>query len=153
MARRRKRGAELYLPFYLVRYEGELERRYDIYPPSVVSGMGMLAKLKGVFGATKMKCLLQPRSKAITEILNQLLTLIQKNPMLEKEVTEAGIQNSILRTKKLRIGVKKGLEDLKEEKWVTKNEVQAMGELLFMHTPSTYSHKRIKISGVAQTST
>ncbi len=149
MARRRKKRAQAYLPFYFVRYERESDRRYDIYPPSVVSGMGMLAKLKGVFGATKMKYLLQPRSKAITVLLTQLVTLVQKNPMLEKEVTEAGIQNSILRTKELRLGVKRGLKDLKEEKWISKNELQAMGELLFIHTPRSHSHKRIKMKGVA----
>ena len=55
MASRRKTRALVYLPFYFVRYEMESKKRYDIYPPSIVSGMGILAKMKGVFGATKMK--------------------------------------------------------------------------------------------------
>jgi hypothetical protein len=101
--------------------------------------MGIFAKLKGVFGATKMKCFLQPRSKAITVFLNQLVTLIPQNPMFEKEVTEAGIQDSVLRTKKLRIGVKRGLKKLKEEKWISKNELQTLSKLLFVHTPSTHA--------------
>ncbi len=152
MARRRKRRAQVYLPLYLVRYERESDRRYDVYPPSVVSGMGMLAKLKGVFGATKMKHLLKPRSEAMATFLSQLITLIQKNPMLEKEVTEAGIQNSILRTKKLRLGVKRGLKDLREEKWISENEIKDMGELLFIHTPSASYSKKIKMGGLAHTS-
>ena len=150
IARRKKTRALVYLPFYFVRYEMESKKRYDIYPPSIVSGMGILAKMKGVFGATKMKCFLQPRSKAITVFLNQLVTLIQKNPMFEKEVTEAGIQDSVLRTKKLRIGVKRGLKELKKEKWITKNELQTLSKLLFIHTPSAHSHKKTKMKLAAR---
>ena len=150
MARRKKTRALVYLPFYFVRYEMESKKRYGIYPPSIVSGMGILAKMKGVFGATKMKCFLQPRSKAITAFLNQLVTLIQKNPMFEKEVTEAGIQYSVLRTKKLRIGVKRGLKELKKEKWISKNELQTLSKLLFIHTPSVHSHKKIKMKLAAR---
>jgi hypothetical protein len=141
----KKRRGLVYLPFYIVRYNLDSKKRYDIYPPSIVSGMGISAKLKGVFGVKKMKCFLQPRSTAITEFLNQLITLIQKNPMLEKELTEAGIQASALRTKKLRIGVKRGLKELKKEKWISKNELQILSKLLYLYTPSLHSHKRIKI--------
>ncbi len=142
----RKKGRTLvYLPFYLVRYEMESKKRYDIYPPSIASSMGISEKMKGAFGATKMKHFLQPRSKAIAAFLNQLVTLIQKNPTLEKEVTEAGIHDSILRTKKLRIGVKRGLKKLKEEKWITENDLQTLSKLLFIHTPSAPTHEEIKM--------
>ncbi len=150
MTRRRKTRELVHLPFYLVRYEMESKKRYDVYPPSVVSGMGILAKMKGVFGVTKMKSFLQPRSKAIALFLNQLVTLIQKNPMFEKKVTEAGIQESVLRTKKLRIGVKKGLKELKKEKWISKNELQTLSKLLFIHTPSAHLHKKIKMKLAAR---
>jgi len=150
MPRRRKACPLVYLPFYFIRYEMESKKRYDIYPPSIVSGMGILTKLKGVLGATKMKYFLQPRSKAITEFLNQLVILIQKNPMVEKEVTEVGIQTSILRTKKLRIGVKRGLKELKKEKWISKNELQTLSKLLFIHTPSARSRKKIKMKLAAR---
>lgn len=135
----------VHLPFYIVRYDLDSKKRYEIYPPSIVSGIGISAKLKAVFGATKMRHLLQPRSKAITAFLSQLVTLIQLNPMLEKELTETGIQGSILRTKKLRLDVKRGLKELKEEKWITKNELQILNKLLYIHTPSTHSHKKLNI--------
>ncbi len=150
MARRKKTRGLTYLPFYFVRYEKKSTKRYDIYPPSIVSGMGILAKMKGVFGATRMKCFLQPRSEAITVFLNQLATVIQRNPMFEKEVTEAGIQHSVLRTKKLRIGVKRGLKKLKEEKWITRKEYQTLGKILFVHTPSSHSHKKIRMKMAAR---
>jgi hypothetical protein len=145
MAKRKKTRTLVYLPFYFVRYEKESKKRYGIYPPSIVSGMGILAKMKGVFSATKMKCFLQPRSKAMTAFLDQLITLIQKNPMFEKEVTEAGIQDSVLRTKKSRLGVKRGLKELEKEKWISKNELQTLSKLLFMYAPSARKHKKIRM--------
>jgi len=131
--RRKRAYALVYMPFYLARYETENRKRYLVYPPSIVSDMGILTKMKGTLGATKMKALLQPRSKAMTTFLNQLVTLIEKNPMLEKEVTEAGIQASVLQTKQLRIGVKKGLKELENENWVSEHEFQTFNKLLYIY--------------------
>ena len=133
MPRREKALKLVHLPFYFVRYEMEARNRYVVYPPSIVSGMGILTKMKGVFGAEKMKAFLQPRSKAITLFLNQFLTLIQKNPMFEKEVTDAGIQDSVLRIRKLRVGVKRGLKELENENWISKNELQNLSKLLYIY--------------------
>ncbi len=132
---KRKRTYSLvYLPFYIARYEMEAKKRYILYPPSIVGDMGILTKMKGVLGAAKMKAFLQPRSKSMTDFLNQLITLIEKSPMFEKEITTAGIQNSILRIKELRIDVKSGLKKLEDEKWVSKNELQTFSKLLYIYT-------------------
>lgn len=133
MPKRRKARALVYMPFYLARYEKEDQKRYVIYPPSFVSTLGTLTKMKGALGAAKMKTLLKPRSEAMTTFLNQLLARITKNPMIEKEVTEAGIQDSILLSRQLRIGVKKGLKELKKEDWMSKNELQTFSELLYIY--------------------
>ncbi len=143
MPRRKKAVALVYLPFYLARYEREANKRYVVFPPSIVSGMGMLTKLKGVFGVAKMKAFLQPRSKAITVFLNQLVPLIQKDSMFEKEVTEAGIQNSVLRIKELRIDIKRGLKELKNEEWISRSDFQTLGKLLFIYTPSRKRKKKV----------
>jgi hypothetical protein len=90
--------------------------------------------MKGALGAAKMKALLQSRSKAMTTFLNQLVVLIEKNPMVEKEVTEAGIQDSVLQTKKLRISVKKGLKELEKENWISRNELQTLTKLLYIYS-------------------
>ncbi len=128
--RRRREYALVYLPLYFVYYETELKKRYVVYPPSIVGSMGILTKLKGVFGATKMKSFLQPRSKAITALLNQLVILTEENPVFEKEISDAGIKASILRTTELRIGVKRGLKELRDEKWISENELQTFSKLL-----------------------
>lgn len=126
----RRKYALVYLPLYIGCYETEQKKRYVVYPPSVVGSMGILTKLKGVFGARKMKSFLQPRSKAITTFLSQLVALIQENPVFEKEISDAGIQTSILRTKESRELVKKGLEELKEENWISESELQTFSKLL-----------------------
>ncbi len=133
MPRRKKAYALVYLPFYLARYEMEGKKRYVVYPPSFVGDMGILTKMKGALGAAKMKAFLQPRSEAMTESLDQLVPLIQKSPMFEKEVTEAGIQNSVLQIRKLRMRVRRGLKELENEKWISKKERKAFVKLLYLY--------------------
>jgi len=128
--RRRREYALGYLPLYFVCYETELKKRYLVYPPSIVGSMGILTKLKGAFGARKMKSFLQPRSKAITALLNQLVILTEENPVFEKEINDAGIKASILRTTALRVGVKRGLKELRDEKWISESELQTFSKLL-----------------------
>jgi hypothetical protein len=127
----------VYLPFYLARYEKGDKRRYTIYPPSIIEDMGILTKMKGALGATKVKNLIAPRSKATTAFLNQLLTLFEKKPMLEKDVTEAGIQKSILLLKKHRVGIAKGLKQLENENWISKKELQVFSKILYTYASAT----------------
>lgn len=124
----------VYLPFYLARYEKGDDKRYVVYPPALVRDMGILTKMKGAFGVAKLKALFQSRSNTITKFLTQIIALIEKNPMLEKDITEAGIQNSILLKKRLRINVKKGLIDLEKQNWISKNELQTFGKILYIYT-------------------
>jgi hypothetical protein len=134
MARKRRSRELVCLPFYLARYEKSDMKRYVVYPPALVEDMGILTKMKGALGAAKLKSLLQCRSRAITVFLNQLLTFIKKNPALEKDVTEAGIQASILLRKRLRVGIKKGLIELEKQNWLSKSELQAFSKILYIYT-------------------
>ncbi len=126
----RKEYALLHLPFYLTCYETKMKKRYVVYPPSVVGSMGILTKLKGALGATKMKSFLQSRSKPVTTLINQLLPLIEENPVFEKQITDAGLQANFLKEKESRDLIKKGLEELKEERWISKSELQNFSKLL-----------------------
>ena len=128
--RRRREYALVYLPLYFVCYETELKKRYVVYPPSIVGSMGILTKLKGVFGVTKMKSFLQPRSKVIAALLDQLVILTGENPVFEKEINDAGIKANILRTTDLRIGIKRGLGELRDEKWISESELQSFSKLI-----------------------
>jgi len=126
----REEYALVCLPFYFACYETKTKKRYVVYSPSIVGSMGILTKLKGAFGATKMKSFLQPRSKAISALLNQLVTLTQENPVFEKEISDAGIKASILQTTELRTSVKTGLKELRDEKWISESELQTFSKLL-----------------------
>jgi len=128
--RRREEYALVYLPLYFVCYETELKKRYVVYPPSIVGSMGILTKLKGVFGATKMKSFLQSRSKAIKALLDQLVILTEENPVFEKEISDAGVKANILGTTESRIGIKRGLGELRDENWISESELESFSELL-----------------------
>jgi hypothetical protein len=130
---KRSRGL-VYVPFYLARYEKGDKKRYVVYPPSLVGDMGILTKMKGALGVAKLNALFQSRSKAMATFLNQVVELIENNPMLEKDITEAGIQTSILLKKRLRVGVKEGLKELENQNWISEKEFQAFSRLLYIYT-------------------
>lgn len=127
---KRRKYVIIYIPFYFVCYETKSSKRYVVYPPSLLGSMGIKTKLKGVFGASKMKSFLQPRSQVITDLLDQLMDLTQENPVFEKEITEAGIEANILRTTQLRESIKRGLTELMGESWIAKDEFQYLDRLL-----------------------
>ena len=131
----KRRGRRLvYIPFYIARYQKGNKKRDLVYPPSTVGDMGILMRMKGALGATKVKALLQSRSKAMTEFLNKLAPLIEEDPMLEKEITEASIEASMVIKKGLRVDVKKGLRELEKENWITKNELESFSKILYVYT-------------------
>jgi hypothetical protein len=53
--------------------------------------------------------------------------------MLEKDVTEAGIQESLLRIKELRLGLKRGLDELANEQWISQDEVENFSKILYIY--------------------
>lgn len=128
--KRRRKYALVHLPFYLACYRRGLKKRYVVYPPSRAMGMGALTRFKGVFGAAKIKSILENRSKPITNLLNQLIPLIVRNPVFEKEIGDAGSRADILRTKESRERVQKGLEELKDEGWISEGELSEFDSLL-----------------------
>ncbi|MCW4034630.1 MAG: hypothetical protein NWF03_04630 [Candidatus Bathyarchaeota archaeon] len=123
---RRRKYALVYLSLYFVCYETEVGKRYVVNPPSMISSMGIKTKLKGVFGAGKMKSFMQSRSDAIAALLDKLVDLTQQSPVFEKEITDAGSKANILRTTEQKVGIKRGLEELKEEGWISENEFQVL---------------------------
>jgi hypothetical protein len=96
--------------------------------------------MKGALGAAKVKALLQPRSEAMVTFVNHLPTLFEKKPMLEKYVTEVGIQKSILLKKQLRASVTQGLGELESENWISKSEHQTFSKILYMYA-SAIKHR------------
>jgi hypothetical protein len=127
---RRRKNALVYLPVYFICYETEVGKRYVVHPPSYVGSMGIKTKLKGVFGAGKMKSFIQSRSPSIATLIDRLVDLTQENPVFETEITEAGTKANILRTKELQVGIKKGLTELRAEGWISENELEILNKEL-----------------------
>ena len=126
---KRRKEAIVYIPVYFVCYETEVSKRYVIYPPSTICSMCIKTKLKGVFGAGKMQSFLQSRSEIIAALLDRLVDLIQENPVFEKEITKAGLKANILRSTELRVAIKRGITELRDENWISENEYQNLNKL------------------------
>ncbi len=91
--------------------------------------MGIKTKLKGAFGSGKMKCLLQCRSQPIGNLLDRLVDLTLENPVFEKEITKAGTNASILNSKERLNSIRRGIVQLKEDGWISENEVEIREEI------------------------
>ncbi|MEM2954038.1 MAG: hypothetical protein QXU21_07200 [Candidatus Bathyarchaeia archaeon] len=120
----------VYIPFYMACYQFETKKRYIVFPPSVANSMGFIAKLKGALGKAKVKQLLVPRFKAVTSLLEGLLGLIERDAAFAREIYEAGEKANILKGASALEEIKKGLEKLKSEGWLSEKEYAAFGQKL-----------------------
>jgi hypothetical protein len=130
MKEQRRNTVLVHTPFYLACLRTQARRKYIVYPPSIASSMKTTTKLKGMFGLSKLGSLFQPRSKALSNVLNQVVTLADRDPVFEKDLYDAGIQASILKSADSRERILKGLGVLRNEGWVSINEAQALEALL-----------------------
>ena len=111
-----------YVPFYVICFRAELKKRYVILPPSVVNTVSVFTKLKGALGMAKIKNLLAPRFKTVTSLIDSTQGLTQQNAVIEAEINELGAKNNILTVDEVREDIKKGLERLKSESWLSDKE-------------------------------
>lgn len=129
MRQPRRKLALVYVPFYLSCFQSGPQRRYAVFPPSLVGSMKVITKFKGMLGISKVRSMFQPRSKAVSNILGQVVTLIEQNPVFEKEVDDIGFDANILQgTERERI--KRGLGDLRNENWLSLSETEDLCSML-----------------------
>jgi hypothetical protein len=110
------------LPFYLICYQLGENKRYTFFAPSLVNSMNFSAKLRGSLGEGKITRLLQPRSKKIVSLLNKFAVLMDENIVFSHEVIEACRKANLLETPNLRESIMTGLDDLKEDGWLSEKE-------------------------------
>jgi hypothetical protein len=127
---RRRKMAMVYLPFFLACYRQELKRRYIAFPPSVANSMSGVTKIKGALKSFKVGMVLEESSIPIAKLVNRVVSLIEQNPMLEERVMSACLKTNIVRSKKLRRSVDKGLEMLSMEDWLSEGELKFFNERL-----------------------
>jgi len=117
-----RESALVYVPFYLVCYQANSQKRYMILLPSVVNTIGFSTRLKGALGGTKIKGLLVPRFRALTSLRDTIQVLTRQSPVFETEVTELGEKANILATGPMREEISKGLAYLRNEGWFSDKE-------------------------------
>lgn len=130
MREQRRKLLLVYVPFYLSCFQSGPQRRYTVYPPSVAGSMKAMTKFKGLLGVSKVKSLFQPRSRAVSSVLGQVVTLIEQNPVFEKEVHDIGVDANILQPSEARERIRRGLGDLRNENWLSPNEAQGLCNML-----------------------
>jgi len=130
MKEQRRKTALAYVGFYLSCVRAEGKRKFRVYPPSIAGTMKTTTRLKGMLGMSKLGSLFPPRSKAIANVLSQVTTLAERDPVFEKELYDTGVQANILKTTESRERIMKGLNDLRNEEWLSINEVQTLSTQL-----------------------
>jgi len=130
MRQSRRKLTIVYVPFYLSCFQSGTQRRYAVYPPSIVGSMKVITKFKGMLGISKVRSLFQPRSRAVSNVLGQVVTLIEQNPVFEKEVHDIGSDADVLQSTEARERIKRGLVDLRNENWLSPNETQDLCGML-----------------------
>ena len=117
-----------YVPFYVVCYQVESKKRYSFLPPSEANAIGLSTKLKGALGKAKIKQLLTRRFDAITSLMDTIEVLAQQNAVFETEMREMSQSTNILNISALRESIKKGLEYIKKEGWLSEKEYQDLSQ-------------------------
>jgi hypothetical protein len=119
-----------YVPFYAVCYEAGLTRRYRMLAPSASRAFDFSAKLKGTFGRSKTKDMLEPRFKTVTSLINTVEEYTKQNSLFESRLYDLTRRNNLLNNNAFRDSVVKGLSFLKHEGWFSDKEQQALNSQL-----------------------
>jgi hypothetical protein len=120
--------ALFYVPFYVVCYQVESKKRYLLLPPSEANSIGLSTKLKSALGRAKIKQLLARRFDVITSLMDTIQVLAQQNAVFETEMREMGKSVDILNVSSMRESIKKGLEYITKEGWLSEKEYQALSQ-------------------------
>ncbi len=112
----------LYIPFYAFCFEAGLSRRYLILAPSSFGSVDFSAKLKGVFGMSKIRSLISPRFSSISSIIETVQGLAKQNSIFEGHLSELGEKNNLLRSPSFAENARRGLVYLKHEGWLSEKE-------------------------------
>jgi hypothetical protein len=117
-----------YVPFYVVCYKVESKKRYLFLPPSEANTIGLSTKLKSALGKAKIKQLLVPRFEVITSLMDTIQVLAQQNAIFETEMREMGERTNMLSMVSMRESVRKGLEYIRQEGWISEKEHQDLSQ-------------------------
>jgi hypothetical protein len=119
----------VYMPFYLTCYQSGQNKRCASLAPSIASDGSIGAKLRSI-GKKKITQLLQPRSQKLISVLNGFLRMLDENVAFNHEINEACSKSSLLGSKDQIELIKKGLSQLKSERWLSDSEFESVNQIL-----------------------
>jgi hypothetical protein len=117
-----------YVPFYVICYKVESKKRYQFLPPSEANTIGFSTRLKSALGRAKIKQLLVRRFEVITSLMDTIQVLNQQNAVFGTELREMGKRANMLNMGSMRGNIKKGLEAIRKEGWLSEKEHQALSQ-------------------------
>lgn len=127
-------AALIRLPLYLIGYQSEREIDLQILPPiKVASPKGITKALRktllGLTRAPKLKLFIQPRSEALSRMLNSVLKEKAKlDEAFSENLYQTASSSNILTNQNLRETLIEGLEKLKAGDWVGQGEIDLIME-------------------------
>lgn len=119
----------VYMPFYLSCYQSKLNKRYSYLAPSELSDGGLSTRLKA-FGKTKISQIFQTKNKKITPILNSFIGLMDVNIVFNCDISEACMKANLLQSEKIQESIKRGLDNLKEQGWLSNSEFDEFNQAI-----------------------
>jgi len=118
----------LCVPFYLVGYQTENTKQFQIFSPvKVLSAEGVVAtirkKLKDIRAEPRVSLFLQPRSKAMTQMLDSIVDKkMESDKSFSEDLIEAALSNNVMLRDNFKEMLTKGAKELKAEDWITLKE-------------------------------
>jgi hypothetical protein len=125
-----KTSALFYVPFYVACYQSGFSKRFLFLPPLTSSTMNFVAKLKGAFGASRIKQVLTPRFKSISVLIDSVQELAKQESLFESQIVDLGEKNNLLIRQFSRGNIVEGLGYLRAEGWLSDKEYQAVKDSL-----------------------
>ncbi len=118
----------LCLPLYLACYQTEETTQFHVFPPvKVMSLEGVLGairkKLGGIRPVYKVRLFMQPKSKALSNMLDSAIKeKLRSDKGFGESLKEAAVASSVLLKDNFKEILTKGVADLKAEGWITEKE-------------------------------
>lgn len=121
--------SQIYMPFYLLRYQTLSNSRYSFVAPSLVRTLDLNARLSAI-GKKKISLLLQSRSQKIEFMLNRFLELMENNIAFSRDINEACSKVSLIGSKVWSESISLGMNELRANGWLSNEEIQYFSQAL-----------------------
>jgi archaellum component FlaC len=127
----------IHLPFYLIQYEADKEKRHFVRPPVIARGHeGIVMKIRKIGTllkpGPKINALLKSRSKALENIFASFEEKLESNKRIQKVVNQLGMSHNLLKSADFKEKVRKGMEELEVEGWIKPEEKEVILDIYVM---------------------